>query len=460
MQLREIGPTKQYLRGKISRQYGLLTGMGEIKLGPMKRVKLEAIDTGLNMLARMELAYLWCAQKIGRSPTFTSLPLEQARVKLGEIRGRMKVNTIDGQALNHSPDNVCFLDAEGKISWVNATMINGFGYSTSELIGRPFTDFVHLEDRDLFLARWAAIPQNHHDSSCEVRLKLSGDGYIWGAIAGRVLKQQGKTAGAALTIRDVTERKEKEIGLILKERARFLNLIWRGMGHEVNNAFAPILAVLEGAKVLAERGNEATVKRCLLDMAGNAERIRKFTDRLQFFMVASAESRIRSDLRLLIVNVVELMQERFQALKVKVRIIAPEAFDVQLSRMVPESFVAEFQFNGLEMVMMDLLSNAIDAIALRSAEEPDAPRQIDISIDRTAAGQRPAISVAVSDTGCGIRPENRDKIFQPFFSTKRAGDGTGLGMAAIQETLRQHGGTVSVSSEPGRGTQIIFRLPV
>jgi signal transduction histidine kinase len=69
------------------------------------------------------------------------------------------------------------------------------------------------------------------------------------------------------------------------------------------------------------------------------------------------------------------------------------------------------------------------------------------------------ISVSISDTGSGMPHEITDKIFDPFFSTKPVGDGTGLGLAISHKIVRDHGGTIDVRSEPGKGTTFTVKLP-
>lgn len=70
------------------------------------------------------------------------------------------------------------------------------------------------------------------------------------------------------------------------------------------------------------------------------------------------------------------------------------------------------------------------------------------------------IGVELVDTGCGINPDHLAQIFQPFFTTKQAGRGTGLGLAIVQETVRTHGGRITVESEPGKGTSFTIQLPM
>ena len=79
---------------------------------------------------------------------------------------------------------------------------------------------------------------------------------------------------------------------------------------------------------------------------------------------------------------------------------------------------------------------------------------------RTASAGNSMISVAIQDTGCGIPPENRDKIFTPFFSTKEAVKGVGLGLAISYGIVVRHGGRIEVQSEVGKGSTFTVYLPV
>jgi len=70
------------------------------------------------------------------------------------------------------------------------------------------------------------------------------------------------------------------------------------------------------------------------------------------------------------------------------------------------------------------------------------------------------IAISFKDEGIGIPPENLERVFEPFFSTKETGEGFGLGLAVAMETVRKHGGTIHIDSEPGRGTQVTVFLPL
>jgi len=98
-------------------------------------------------------------------------------------------------------------------------------------------------------------------------------------------------------------------------------------------------------------------------------------------------------------------------------------------------------------VFLNLITNSIDAI--------DGDGNVELKV-RAAADQ---VEFDVSDSGSGIAPENLARVFDPLFTTKRPGQGTGLGLAIVRDVVSAHGGTVSLRSQPGKGTTVTVRLP-
>jgi signal transduction histidine kinase len=109
----------------------------------------------------------------------------------------------------------------------------------------------------------------------------------------------------------------------------------------------------------------------------------------------------------------------------------------------------------LKQVFMNLLVNAYQAIEERVGDSGEMGE-----IRLTTAPDRAGVRVSIRDTGIGIDAEHVDRIFDPFYTTKAVGAGTGLGLATSYSIVRRHGGTMSVVSEPGRGTTFDLWLPV
>jgi two-component system NtrC family sensor kinase len=110
----------------------------------------------------------------------------------------------------------------------------------------------------------------------------------------------------------------------------------------------------------------------------------------------------------------------------------------------------------LQQVLMNVLLNALDAVEARREQEPDAPARITVST-REHEGE---FELRVEDSGCGIAAEQRERLFEPFFSTKPAGAGTGLGLAVCRDLLRGHDGRIAIDSEPGEGARVVVTLPL
>ncbi len=109
--------------------------------------------------------------------------------------------------------------------------------------------------------------------------------------------------------------------------------------------------------------------------------------------------------------------------------------------------------NQLKQIFINLLNNAIDAMPNGGMIEIET-RTV------TANGAGPQVEVAFQDSGIGIHPEQLPKIFDPFFTTKKAGQGTGLGLPISKRIVERHGGSIDVSSTPGKGTRFTINLPV
>jgi signal transduction histidine kinase len=137
-------------------------------------------------------------------------------------------------------------------------------------------------------------------------------------------------------------------------------------------------------------------------------------------------------------------------------LVSPESQRKEIG--VVQAFADELQTvaadpNQLQELFLGLITNALDAMGtggtLRVVAEPWLS---DVG--------SPVIRVIVSDTGSGIPPENLAKVFEPFFTTRTAAGGTGLGLAIARRIAREHGGSIHLESEPGKGTRAIVELPV
>ncbi|QSQ24747.1 HAMP domain-containing protein [Pyxidicoccus parkwayensis] len=234
--------------------------------------------------------------------------------------------------------------------------------------------------------------------------------------------------------------------LLFADRLASVGQLAAGIGHEINNPLAFIISNLDWAQEELQRMGGGTERQCmevglaLKDAREGAERVRLIVRELRD--LARPES--------LESGPVDLGAVVRSAEKMAIHLIR------QRARLVLEVDGAPPVLgNGARLcqVMLNLLLNAAHAL------EPGGAGHNTIRVSARALGAE-RVQVEVSDTGCGIPPENLARIFDPFFTTRPVGMGTGMGLAVCHGIIASHGGEISVESELGKGSTFRVTLPV
>ncbi len=246
---------------------------------------------------------------------------------------------------------------------------------------------------------------------------------------------QGQT-GALVVIEDVTTRISLEEQLQQREKLSSIGLLAAGVAHEVNT---PLTGVSSYTQMLLAMLNENDPKHALLQkVRTQAERATNIVNNLLNF------SRTGSATEFAEVDVARVLDDTLQLLEPQLR-----RSQIEIVRSYGEDLPLAFGNAGkLQQVFTNLLLNARDAI-------PDGGR----IVVSTSAAEDGSIIAEISDTGIGIAPENVAKIYDPFYTTKGVGQGTGLGLAVTYGIVQEHAGRISVDSTPGHGTTFRITLP-
>ena len=262
-------------------------------------------------------------------------------------------------------------------------------------------------------------------------------------IAAPILDALGGVVGTLLLFRDMTA--QRSIGDTAERGSRVGNLaaVAAGLAHEIKN---PLGGIKGAAQLLAE------------ELAGHTN-VARFTtlitrevDRVSALLEQLLELTRPPRLRLAAVNVHRVLNdvltlERAAAAALTVRLV----FDPSL----PDIWADEAQ---LRQVFLNLTKNAIEAMNGAGTLTVTTRIETDFHVRHAARDRGQFLSVEIEDTGPGIALEDCERIFTPFFTTKSSG--TGLGLAVTERLVTQHGGTIRVESELGRGTRVRVRLPV
>ena len=245
-----------------------------------------------------------------------------------------------------------------------------------------------------------------------------------------------KHTGVLVVLEDVTARVRLEEQLQQREKLSSIGLLAAGVAHEINT---PLTGVSSYTQMLLGMLADTDPKHALL------QKIRRQTDRatgivnnlLNFSRTGGVTDFAEVDLNRVLDDTLQLLEPQLRHSRIEL--------EREYARDLPR---VHGNPGKLQQVFTNLLLNARDAI-------PDGGR---VTL-RTAADERDSVTVEVADTGIGIAPENVARIYDPFFTTKGVGRGTGLGLAVSYGIVQEHSGHISVESEPGRGTTFRITLP-
>jgi len=237
-------------------------------------------------------------------------------------------------------------------------------------------------------------------------------------------------------------RAEAENRLVQSEKQASVGRLAAGVAHEINN---PLTGVLTYTHMLLRRkdiGND--IRSDLQTIAESTERVRKIVKGLLDFSRQTKLNKEPTDVNMLIHSVISAMENQ--------TLIKGVSMKFNPGENLPRLTLDRSQFQS---VLINLIINALDAT------EPGGDINIYTATGLSAsdAGKK-GVEISVADTGCGIPPEDLDKLFDPFFTTKEVGEGTGLGLSVSYGIVQRHGGTIRVQSEVGKGTRFFIWLPI
>jgi two-component system NtrC family sensor kinase len=236
------------------------------------------------------------------------------------------------------------------------------------------------------------------------------------------------------------EIQEAQDQLINAEKLASLGRLAAGVAHEINN---PLTGIVTFAHLMLERCPEdrAGDREDLIMIIEQADRCTKIVKGLLGFSRKGASEKLLCNINGLAENAYSMVRNQ------------AAFYDIQVAMKFAEKMPhINADPNQIQQVILNLFTNAADAM--------NGIGQITIETRTTAEDGVEYAEMSFTDTGPGILPEHLDKILEPFFTTKAAGKGTGLGLPVSYGIIKRHGGELFVQSKTGRGTTFIVRLPV
>ncbi len=360
--------------------------------------------------------------------------------------------------LDGAPNPVLATDSAGRIAYLNAKVESTFGYPRDELLGQLVEILVpiraaahHAERRDGFRAHPVARPAG-------IGLDLAGrrkDGSEFPVEVSLAPVETPAGPHVLATVVDITARKVAENQLLQAQKLESVGRLAGGIAHDFNNV---LFAIKGYAELLAE--DLGPDRRTALDPDEALRNVKAIT--MAATRAATLTSQLLAFSRQQIVHpeVFEL-NAAVESVEPMLRPLMGERIQLAV-RLNPDAGRVRLAQGQLDQILVNLVINARDAM-------PDGGtitiESGNVELDAAYVSQHidvlpgPYVYLAVSDTGQGMDAETRDHAFEPFYTTKEQGKGTGLGLATIYGIMQQAGGQVWLYSEPGMGSSFKLYFP-
>ena len=345
---------------------------------------------------------------------------------------------------NSIPDLVAVCDRQLRLAHVNRAFAERVGMVRESLIDLPIIDLVGsdlsgwLTQVDLNAAQPAA------PATCEVEDALLGGTFA--VTLTRLLDQSGDPRGLVMVARDITERARLEVEraalrqrLAQSEKLAALGQFVAGIAHELNNPLQGVLGHIE--LIAATNALSPALKKDFRTVSREAERAAKIVRNLLVFTGSQKLLRRRFSLNAVVGRVLALRSDALREGHVKVT----RSYEANLPRLSGDPML-------VQQALINILMNAEQAVAAAS------PRRIDVTTEFDET--RGVASVKVRDSGPGLADDVLTRIFEPFYTTKEVGQGTGLGLTITYGIIQEHRGAITASNAPGGGAVFTVELPV
>jgi hypothetical protein len=379
--------------------------------------------------------------------------MREVEERAGNRRTEEALRTTEqrlGLIFSESILGIALVGVDGRPVLTNAALQKMLGYTDEELRAMPFDDFTHFEDIAADRALYEElIHGTRKNYQMEKRYVRKNGEVIWARLSVSVQGvAKGRAEFAIAMVEDITERRNLQAQFIEAQKMEVVGKLAGGVAHDFNN----ILFVIMGSNDLldSELAPNSSLKK-------NCGMIRQALDRAvgltRQLLVFSRKQTVQFAV-LDINTVVEEMEKMLRRLVDE---------NIALT-IIPGKQIGHIKADSgyIGQVLMNLAVNARDAM-------PDGGRLIistsNLTLDepfaRKHTGAIPGnyVMLSVNDTGTGMTPEVRARIFEAFFTTKASGQGTGLGLATCQTIVQQCGGYIEVESEVAKGTTFKIYFP-
>ncbi len=424
------------------------------KSGFDKANELTRIESEINKLIETIRNSYDTAQEM---VTQSTLELERVNEKLkNEIHERkatykqLRISEEKYRTLVEEINDIIYsTDNTGVVTYISPAVEKLMGYGISEIVGRNFMEFLHPDDYDNIKKRFKEITKDGLLFPYEYRMLSKSGDIHWVRSSSKPIYQGGCIVGLRGVYTDITESKKLEDQLRQAHKMEAIGTLAGGIAHEFNNVLGIILGNTELALDDVPDWNP---ERDFL------EEIRSASLRAKDMVgqILSFARKTMTDLTPLEINTI--LRESLKMMRATI----PSTVEIKTS-LPPEPFMIMGNSAEIRQIIMNLCSNADFTMKERGGvlEVGTALVNLDQESASLYEGLVPGnfVKMTIKDSGQGISPEILNKIFEPYFTTKDVGQGTGMGLAVVYGLVKKCNGAIDVRSRMGEGTIVEVLFP-
>ena len=354
----------------------------------------------------------------------------------------------------NSPEIIYTLSNDGSFSYVNPAWEQILGHTEEEVLGKYFIDFARAKDTEKYINRFRRIRNNKSTITNIIGTLIhkNGSHRIFNLSGAPNLDSSGKVTGMVGLLKDITEEQKLQSQLIQAQKMDALGTLAGGVAHDFNNILLAIMGYSELA--IMDVSDRKMVTNDLQEVRKACQRAKGLVQQILTFSRQNEEKLVPQDIRPAIKEALKLIRASLPA-------------TINIRQTIDSNSVAvKSDLTQIHQLLMNLCTNAAHAIGSDGGtisvglemvyKKHAAPRPTPCT--EPPPGQY--LSLSVSDTGHGIPAQVLEKIFDPYFTTKEKGKGTGLGLAVVHGIVKRHRAYIAVESDEDKGTTVTIHFPI